>query len=122
MEEKGVPRLLWKTATVEDTHVSHDHAIRAATVRMVNGKTTKRSINNLYPLELTNNEIAAADAAENSKPEKRQPLQEMGRQAERYNFRPQKALPVGRAAVFFLAILALFTLSTAQICDFTSPK
>lgn len=49
---EDVPRGMWKLARIEELHNSTDGLVRAATLRLAQGKGLYRSVADLFPLEL----------------------------------------------------------------------
>ncbi|VDM98485.1 unnamed protein product, partial [Onchocerca ochengi] len=56
VNEPETPRSMWKLAKIKKINRSKDGEVRSAQIQMPNGKLLDRSINLLYPLEITNGE------------------------------------------------------------------
>ena len=58
VEEENIPRGLWRIVLIIQLGTSRDAEIRAATIRMSDGHEIRRPINQLFPLEIGENETA----------------------------------------------------------------
>lgn len=117
--EDEIPRAAWRLATIKELETSSDGAVRAVKLGLQNGKTLRRAVNMIYPLEIEphpgeqeSNEIqnspdgekgGASDDVENA--EKQSSL----RGSSRYNFRPRSM-----SYTHFFIVLALMAMSSAN--------
>ncbi|RCN47388.1 hypothetical protein ANCCAN_06522 [Ancylostoma caninum] len=53
MADDSLPRGRWPLAIIVELHSDKNNTVRTAIIRTARGKTLKRSINHLYPLEIT---------------------------------------------------------------------
>ncbi|KAL6739970.1 hypothetical protein Aduo_013365 [Ancylostoma duodenale] len=67
--DKNIPRSQWPLGVVKSLGYDSNKCVRSATVRMPNGRILQRSLNHLYPLEIT----AFEDQTESVEHEKRLP-------------------------------------------------
>ncbi|XGW33956.1 hypothetical protein V3C99_018025 [Haemonchus contortus] len=73
LADKQLPRGQWTPAVITYINYNHDHVPRSATIRLPNGNHVKRSINHLYPLELSAAESPSDTVIEKSTPPRIQP-------------------------------------------------
>uniref|UniRef100_A0A7I4YA28 Integrase catalytic domain-containing protein n=2 Tax=Haemonchus contortus TaxID=6289 RepID=A0A7I4YA28_HAECO len=83
LADKQLPRGQWTPAVITYINYNHDRVPRSATIRLPNGNHIKRSINHLYPLELSAAESPSDTVIEKSTPPRIQPTRS-AKSAHRY--------------------------------------
>ena len=64
IRDENVSRSCWKIGLVTSLQRSRDKIVRTATVRLASGKTMKRSVSHLYPLEVSESIAHSAPSPE----------------------------------------------------------